>query len=184
MPTMPAALLAVLLLTATVDPRPAEPLRLLADVGAHDTTDGHVGPQFASLPESLGLTLAVAELPRGAVGFYDQRSRTVTIAEGLIGEDPRAVAVILAHELQHALDLKRVAIGLLDRDCLALEVRGFEAQAIVSRLFWPDALPNGTALERNIAAVVRDYERNGTAGVSARLAGDASYQELCATWPA
>jgi hypothetical protein len=98
---MPAALLAVLLLTATVDPRPAEPLRLLADVGAHDTTDGHVGPQFASLPESLGLTLAVAELPRGAVGFYDQRSRTVTIAEGLIGEDPRAVAVILAHELQH-----------------------------------------------------------------------------------
>jgi hypothetical protein len=37
------ALLAVLLLAATVDPRLAEPLRLLAEVGARDTTDGHVG---------------------------------------------------------------------------------------------------------------------------------------------
>jgi hypothetical protein len=133
---------------------------------------------------SLGLTLAVAELRQGPAGLYDQRSRTVTIAEAMIGEDPRAVAVIMVHELQHALDLKRVVLDLLDRDCLALEVRGFEAQAVVTRLFWPDALPKGTALERNIAAVVRDYERNGPAGVAARLAGDASYRESCAKWPA
>jgi hypothetical protein len=38
---MHAALLAVLLLAATVDPRLEEPLRLLAEVGARDTTDGH-----------------------------------------------------------------------------------------------------------------------------------------------
>jgi Zn-dependent membrane protease YugP len=65
------------------------------------------------------VTLVVAELPRRAAGRYDPRTRTVTIADRLIGEDPRAVAVILAHELQHALDLKRVALVLLDRDCLA-----------------------------------------------------------------
>ena len=47
---MPAALLVVLLLAATVDPRLAEPLRLLAEVGARDTTDGHVSPFFADLP--------------------------------------------------------------------------------------------------------------------------------------
>ena len=52
---MPAALLVVLLLAATVDPRLAEPLRLLAEVGAHDTTDGHVSPFFADLPELPGL---------------------------------------------------------------------------------------------------------------------------------
>jgi hypothetical protein len=181
---MPTALVAILLFASTIDPRLAEPLRLLAEVGGHDTTDGHVGPQFAILPESLGLTLAVAEMPRGAAGYYNPRTRTVTIADRLIGEDPRAVAVILAHERQHALDLKRVALGLLGRDCLALEVRGFKAQAVVTRLFWPEALPRGTALERNIAAVVRDYERNGTAGVVARLAGDAVYRESCAVWPA
>ena len=35
---MPAALLAVLLLAATVDPRLEEPLKLLAEVGAGDAT--------------------------------------------------------------------------------------------------------------------------------------------------
>jgi len=38
---MHGALLAFLLLTSTVDPRLAEPVRLLAEVGARDTTDGH-----------------------------------------------------------------------------------------------------------------------------------------------
>ena len=53
--------LAVLLLAATVDPRLAEPLRLLTEVGACDTTDGHLSPYFANLPESLGLKLAVTK---------------------------------------------------------------------------------------------------------------------------
>jgi hypothetical protein len=132
---MPAALLALVLLAATIDPHLAEPLRLLAEVGARDTTDGHIGSELAGLPESLGLTLAVAEMPRGAARRYDPGSRTVTIGVALIDEDPRAVAVILAHELQHALDLKRAALVLLDRDCLALEVRGFVAQAVVTRQF-------------------------------------------------
>jgi hypothetical protein len=39
----------------------------------------------------MGLTLAVAEMPRGAAGRYDPGSRTVTIADVLIGEDPRVV---------------------------------------------------------------------------------------------
>jgi hypothetical protein len=51
---MAATLVVLALLTSIIDPRLDEPLRLLADVGAHDTTDGHVGPTFASLPESLG----------------------------------------------------------------------------------------------------------------------------------
>jgi len=59
-PAMPAALLAFLLLAATVDPRLAEPLRLLAEVGARDMTDGHLGAHFADLPAALDLTLAVA----------------------------------------------------------------------------------------------------------------------------
>jgi hypothetical protein len=50
--------LTLLLLAATVDPRLAEPLRLLAEVGAREETDGHVGTLFADLPEQLGLTLA------------------------------------------------------------------------------------------------------------------------------
>lgn len=50
---MPAALLAL----------------LLAEVGARDTTDGHLGQFFAELPESLGLALVAGE--RGAVPASD-----------------------------------------------------------------------------------------------------------------
>jgi hypothetical protein len=49
----PGPLFAVLRLAATVDPRLAEPLRLLAEVGARDTTDGHAGQLFADLPKTL-----------------------------------------------------------------------------------------------------------------------------------
>jgi hypothetical protein len=45
---MPAALLAVLLLTATVDPRLEEPLRLLAEV--RDRDGELVGAEYARLP--------------------------------------------------------------------------------------------------------------------------------------
>ena len=89
-------------------------MRLLAEVGVRDTSDGHAGQFYADLPGSLGLSLAVGELPRGAVGYFDHGLGTVTIAESIIGEDPRAIAVILAHELQHALDMHRNALSLLE----------------------------------------------------------------------
>jgi hypothetical protein len=54
---MPAALAAALLLAATIDPRLDEPLRLLAEVGARDTTGGHLGLYVADVPESLNLML-------------------------------------------------------------------------------------------------------------------------------
>jgi hypothetical protein len=165
---------------ATVDQRLAEPLNLLAEIGAHESPDGHIGPLFAELPEQLGLTLVVAELPSGASGRFDQRSCTLTVAESVIDEDPRVVAVVLVHELQHALDAKRTDLGLLDVNCVAMEVRGFTAQAAVTRLFWPDELPSGTPVERSLTAVVRSMEEEGTAAVAARLAASPEYRGSCA----
>ena len=57
--------------TIAPPPRPrglAEPLRLLAEVGARDAIAGHAGQFYTDLPDSLGLTLAVGQLPRGAAG--------------------------------------------------------------------------------------------------------------------
>jgi hypothetical protein len=56
---MPAALLAFLLATAIVDPRLEEPLRLLAEVGARDATDGYLSVQFAGLGDGTGLRRGV-----------------------------------------------------------------------------------------------------------------------------
>ena len=162
---MPAALLALLMLVATVDPRLVEPLRLLAEVGARESLDDHAGQFYADLPEALNLTLAVGQIPHGAVGRYDVRTRTVTVAESVLADDPRVVAVVLVHELQHALDRQRAALDLLDVDCVTREIRGFEAQAQVTRLFWPDELPNRTCFERRIVGVVRVTEGIGAAGL-------------------
>src|SRR4051812_11989756 len=60
-PSMPAALLALLLLAATVDPRLAEPLRLLAEL--HDSDGQPIGAEYAATPEALHLTLMVASMP-------------------------------------------------------------------------------------------------------------------------
>lgn len=177
---MHAALLALLLLAATVDPRLVEPLQILAEAEAHEETDGGIGPLFADLPEQLGLTLAMAELPPGAGGRYEPRSRTVTVSLAVIDEDPRVVAVVLAHELQHAIDFKRRALGLLDISCAALEVRAFEAQARVTRLLWPDELPSRTPWERGLAGVIRDLDQGGPAAVAARLGASPGYRESCA----
>jgi hypothetical protein len=131
------------------------------------------------LASALRLTLDVGELRPGAVGRYSSSTRTVTIAEAAQAEDPRFVATLLAHEIRHASDADLVALGLLPADCLELETRGFEAQAIVSRAFWPDELPSGTVEERQLAALVRTYERIGLDGIRIGLAGDSAYHEMC-----
>jgi hypothetical protein len=175
---MPAALLAVLLIASTVDPRLAEPLRLLAE--AHDAGGQPIGARYASLVTALHLTLELAELESEQAGRYHAPTHTVTIAEAALAEDPRFIAAALAHKLRHASDADLIAVGLLEPDSLERETRGFEAQAVVARKLWPDELPSGTRRERELAALVRLYEREGPDGIRAHLARDAAYLEVCA----
>ena len=127
---MPASILALLLLAATVDPRLAEPLRLLAEVGARDSKT--LGAFYARVPDVLSLTLAVRPLPDGMDARYDRARRRVTVAESLVAEDPRVVALVLAHELRHAADEEFMAAGALTVDCPELEARAFEVEAQIA----------------------------------------------------
>jgi hypothetical protein len=102
------------------------------------------------------------------------------MAEALLGEDPRVMAVGLAHELTHASDFDLIAVGLLAADCPELEVRAFEAQAIVTRAMYPDELPSGTDWERGLAMLVTTYESGGLDGLGVMVAGITGYAgELC-----
>jgi hypothetical protein len=127
------------------------------------------------------VTLAVAPLPTGAGGHYEPGALTLTIAEALLDEDPRVVAVGLVHELRHAQDFEiMAALGLGRLDCAELEVRAFEAQALVSRAFWPDELPGGTDWEKGVAMAVRAYEAGGTDGIRAMVESVPEYEsERC-----
>jgi hypothetical protein len=177
--TMLALALAFSLFAATVDPRLAEPLRLLAELEARDASGQAIGPHYAHLPGTLRLTLAVRALPPRSGGHYDPRRRIVTMGEALMSEDPRVLAAVLVHELHHASDFDLIAVGLLERDCVELEARAFEAQAIVTRVFWPDELPSGTDWEKGLAMNVTTYESGGIDGLRSWVAQTAGYRREC-----
>jgi hypothetical protein len=50
------------------------------------------------VPEALSLILAVRPLPDGEDARYDRGRRRVMVAESLVAEDPRLVAIVLAYE--------------------------------------------------------------------------------------
>ena len=175
---MSTALVAFLLLAASVDPRLDGPMRLLADV--HDASGEPVGAAYAGLPDALGLILIVSSLPPRAGAHYQPSRRVVTVATALLDEDPRVIASGLVHELQHANDFNLVAGGQLDRDCVELEARAFEAQATVTRGFWPAELPSGTDWERELSRIVVIYERDGLDGLRAMVHENEGYRERCA----
>lgn len=179
---MSSALLALLLLAAVVDPRLAEPLRLLAEV--RDARGEPVGAEYVGLPEALRLTLRLATLPPRAGGHYNPRTRTVTMAEVLLSEDPRVLAVGLVHELRHATDIDQAALGLLPSDCLEWEARAFEAQAIVARALWPEQLPDATEWERGVAAIVQLHEQGGIDALRSWLEEGELYRRMCPPRPA
>jgi hypothetical protein len=131
------------------------------------------------MPESQQVTLRVAPMPPRAGGHYDPRTRTLTMAEAMLDEDPRVVAAGMVHELHHAGDFELVALGLLDHDCVDFEGRAFEAQAKVTRAFWPDELPTGTDWEKGLTLTVMIYEQDGLDGLRAKVGGDAGYIERC-----
>lgn len=127
----------------------------------------------------LHVTLRVAPLPERA-GDYEPSTRTLTTAEALLSEDPRVMAAGLAHELTHASDFDLIAVGLPKPDGAELEVRAFEAQAIVTRVFWPDELPGGTDWEKGLTMVVMAYEAGGVDGIRAVVVAMPGYQaERC-----
>lgn len=138
------------------------------------------GERYVGLVTSLRVQVAVEDLGAGVAGSYDRATRTVTIAEQVVGEDPRVVASLLAHEIQHASDLDLVAVGLLSAGCVELEVRGYEAQAVIGRALYPDELPGETLAERQLAGVVWLYEQD-RAGIAARVAEDLVHQQTCGT---
>jgi hypothetical protein len=74
---MPTVLLALLILAATLDPRLAAPLQLLAELhAAHPEI-----PDSSRTPDILHLTLRVAPFPELHGGHYEPSTRALTMAE-------------------------------------------------------------------------------------------------------
>ena len=162
---------------APIDGRLDEPLRLLSEV--RDREGVAIGEQYVLLVKALNLSLRVGELRQGLAGSYNIPSRTVTISEAAMREDPRFVAAALAHEIKHGDDADFVGLGLLNADCQEIEARGFEVQAQIARAFWPDDLPTRTEFERELATLVGLHERGGLDAIRSWVAGHSGYRQAC-----
>jgi hypothetical protein len=92
-----------------------------------------------------GLTVGMAELPRGARGAYSPRRRAIVIADSLMDSTAWVRAAVLVHELQHAADHRA---GLLPTRAAAACLRAEEAAFRMTVQFWSwvwgDRLPPGT----------------------------------------
>jgi hypothetical protein len=176
---MQTLVLAMFLLVSTVDARLEVPVQLLTE--AVRANGRHIGLEYRQILDGTPLTLDVGPLPAGRLGRYVPSTRTITIAEATLSEDPRFVATVIAHELRHVDDADLVALGLLSADCLEMEARGFASQAIVARALWSDQLPQRTEVEQQLSALVHQFEAEGVVGLRRTLAGDAEYHDHCAS---
>ena len=93
----------------------------------------------------------------------------------MLGEDPTALAALLAHELTHALQAE--VREDLRRPCLDLEVDAFHSQAHVWTTFWGSDPSVRTDLEETLTEVSTIAATEGTAGLRRYVAADELYDE-------
>ena len=116
-----------------IDPWLAGPLAELMQVPG--------GEWLVKVAAEHGVRIRRGELPVGAIGMYDQRSRTVTIDRRLDSYSSWARAAVLAHELQHAADDAAGLWPTSTEACYQAEETAFSRQAAVWLRFWHGNLP-------------------------------------------
>ena len=133
-----------------------------------------MGEQYQAREASSIWLIEVGPLPATIEAGWQPDRRPIVEAEDLLAEDPRLLAAVLVHELRHASHFDLVAVGLLAPDCVELE-----AQAIVTRAFWPDKLPDGSDWEKGLAMTGTTHENSGLDGLREWVGQTVGYQREC-----
>lgn len=124
-----------------------------------------------------GVKVEVQALPAGMNGVFSPASNTIGISQAIMGESPRAVAGVLAHELRHSIQHAADPQGI--RDCIPQEVEAFMFQAGV----WYEANngygPSRTSLERHNSTIARIAFTDGEPGMYTAVVNEPGYQEEC-----
>ncbi len=79
--------------------------------------------------------IAVRNL-RGKLGQFSGRAGTITIDMEVVEESNFVVAMVLAHEGQHALDNHQGRLGLDERSCYNAEARAFDLSIFIWQSLW------------------------------------------------
>jgi tetratricopeptide (TPR) repeat protein len=161
--------------TAVAPPVQADPAwleRALQLVRAYDRQHGTV------LYTALQRTRIVVLPTRGAWAAFVPRLRTITLHPVLQTETPEAVASVLAHEAQHAVDMYLNGLSPTEVACYTYEISAFHLEAAVwQSLEGPAGKPNpSTALEKELNQILMYARTDAT-----RLLSDiqAQYEDQC-----
>ena len=88
--------------------------------------------------------ISFGQLPAKIFGLYDLGSRSITLSNALRNESVEVVAMVLAHEGQHALDHNLGRIPGDSLACFDAEVRSFDIQIDLWRSIWGSGGKSGS----------------------------------------
>lgn len=165
-----------------VDPRLMPAWRTLVGVTETWDDDGWdvIGDWAWRIAANTGVRVSVGQAG-GAWGGYHRRSNVIVVNERALGEDARAVAAVLSHELAHASQVAAGYGGALD--CVGMEAQGHLVGATVWGTFWTAPYgPARTALERQLSRDLHVLRTQGEPGLYRLVVNEQSYQQQCALW--
>ena len=98
--------------------------------------------------------ISFVQLPANVLGQYNLRIRSIALSSSLRNESPEVVAMVLAHEGQHALDHSLGRISGDSLTCFDTEVRAFDLQIALWQTIWgPQGKPS------SVTSVESDFNR-------------------------
>jgi hypothetical protein len=124
-----------------------------------------------------GVVVRRQRTPAGVLGFYQPSTRTLVVDTRLDGSSSLVRAVVLAHELRHAVDDVQGTLGSSETSCYEDEEGAFRTQARVWAHLWGGKLPREVDrlhAEFNAIALAAAHD---PAGLAASLAS--AYHEQC-----
>ncbi len=130
---------------------------------------------------SQGVSVRVANL--GAPEYlaaYSPRDRLIVVNwSSLPGEEPRALAAVLAHEITHVAQVADGRFGPGESGCLAREAEAVTVEATVWEAFWGGYGPNRTRLSTMLNQRLRIFREGGANGVASYVNNAAGWRVQC-----
>ncbi len=122
--------------TATPSPSTGASVAAGLDVLAQRQSQVPGMGDVASTLNGMTGRISFGPLPENVFGTYYPSSRSIVVSSALESESAEVIAMVLAHEGQHALDHNLGRLGNDPLVCYDSEVRAFDLQILLWRTLW------------------------------------------------
>ena len=140
-----------------------------------------IGQTAQNTLTSQGVSVRVGNLGRPEyLAGYSPWDRLIVFNQStLAGEEPRALAAVLAHEITHVAQVAEGRHGRGEAGCLAREAEAVIVEATVWEAFWSGYGPDRTRLSGMLNQRLRIYREHGARGVDAYVLSSPGWRAQC-----